>query len=83
MGLKERHYNADDFYQWLVDKLLPQCQQYSLVCSVIVLDNASWHVNNCVRQAIEAKDCLLKFFPLYSPNYNLIKLTFSVLKTWI
>ncbi len=25
----------------------------------------------------------MRYLPLYSPNYNLIELTFSVLKTWV
>ena len=53
MGLKERYYNTEQFYQWVVDELLPQCQQYLLACSVIVLDNASWHVNDQICQAVE------------------------------
>lgn len=82
MRIKEGHYNAEQFYQWVVDKLLPQCQQYPLAHSVIVLDNASWHVNDRVCQAVKEKKCLLKFLPPYLPDYNPIELTFSVLKAW-
>ena len=32
---------------------------------------------------IKAEDYLIHYLPSYSPDYNFIKLTFSVLKAWI
>ena len=33
--------------------------------------------------AIIARGCKLEYLPLYSPNFNLIELSFAVLKAWI
>ena len=37
----------------------------------------------CVRDAIEAKGCLLRFLPPYSPDYSPVELTFGLLKAWM
>ena len=50
---------------------------------VIVLDNVSIHIDESITQAIEAEGHYIRYLPPYSPDYNLIKLTFSVLKAWI
>ena len=50
---------------------------------VIVLDNVSIHTNDNVRQVLESAGYLVQYLPPYSPDYNPIELTFSVLKAWI
>ena len=50
---------------------------------VIVLDNCSAHVDPQVEQMIETHDHLIHYLSSYSPDYNSIELTFSVLKIWI
>lgn len=41
------------------------------------------HLNRRVRQVLEAKGCLVRFLPPYSPDYSPIELTFSILKAWM
>ncbi len=50
---------------------------------MIVLDNCSAHVDSRVEQIIEAAGHLIRYLPPYSPDFNPIELTFSVLKAWL
>jgi transposase len=50
---------------------------------VIVLDNVSVHTNREVTEVIEGAGHKIQYLPPYSPDYNPIELTFSVLKYWI
>ena len=51
--------------------------------SVLILDNASIHKNDRLRELCEEHGVLLKFLPPYSPDYNPIEATFHDLKAWI
>ena len=82
-GVKKGYYDTDDIIEWIVTRLLPLCNEYPGERSVIVLDNCSAHVDPRIIQAIEEKGCLIKYLPPYSPEYNPIELTFSVLKAWM
>lgn len=82
-GIKQGYYSKDDLLTWLIDKLLPLCNEYPAHRSIIVLDNVSVHVNPRIITAIEERGCLVKYLPPYSPDYNPIELTFSVLKAWM
>jgi transposase len=82
-GIKKGYYNGEELYQWVINGLLPYCNAYPGPRSVICLDNASVHVDVRIRQAVEAKGCLIHYLPPYSPDYNAIELTFSVLKAWM
>jgi transposase len=79
-GIKESYYNGDDFYNWIINDLLPLCNVYPARHSVIIMDNNSEHVNSRIQDTIEARDCRLKYLSPYSPDYNSIELSFSVLK---
>ena len=47
------------------------------------MDNASFHCNPRIQEAIEAVGCEVKYLPPYSPDFNPIELSFSVLKAWV
>ncbi len=47
------------------------------------MDNNSVHIDERITQVIESEDHLIHFLPSYSPDFNPIELTFSVLKAWI
>jgi len=81
-GVKVGYYNADSFYSWLVNELLPTlCQSGRIM--VVVMDNLGIHTSERVIQAIQAEGHIVRFLPPYSPDFNPIELTFSVLKSWI
>ena len=82
-GIKRGYYNGEAFLEWVVDELLPHCSAFPGHCSVICLDNVNVHLNRQVKQVVEEKGILLKFLPPYSPDYNPIELTFSMLKAWM
>lgn len=82
-GIKQGYYNKEDLIKWLTDELLPLCNEHPADRSIIVLDNVSVHVDARIIETIEAKGCLVKYLPPYSPDYNPIELTFSVLKAWM
>ena len=50
---------------------------------VIILDNCSTHIDDEVREIVQTAGHILRYLPPYSPDYNPIELTFSVLKAWI
>ena len=82
-AIKKGYFNKEAILDWLIDQLLPLCNEYPGERSIIVLDNVSIHVDPSIVQAIEAKGCLVKYLPPYSPDFNPIELTFSVLKAWM
>jgi len=47
---------------------------------VVIMDNNSVHIEERVVQAVQAEEHLIRFLPPYSPDFNPIELTFSVLK---
>ena len=47
------------------------------------MDNLGIYIDLRVVEAIEAVGRLVCYLPLYLPDFNPIKLTFSVLKSWI
>ena len=47
------------------------------------MNNDSIHIDEAVVDAIEAEGHLVRFLSLYSPDFNLIELSFSVLKAWL
>lgn len=81
-SIREGWFNADLFYQWVIDELLPYCTPYPGPRSVVAMDNASIHCNPRVEEAIRAHGCEIRYLPPYSPDYNPIELSFSVLKAW-
>ena len=82
-GYRQGYYDLNAFMEWVVNHLLPHCNAFPGPRSVICLDNCSTHVNLIIRQIIEARGCLIRYLPPYSPDYNPIELTFNMLKAWL
>lgn len=81
--IKEGYFNTLSFHQWLVDELLPRCNAFPGLNSVIIMDNASSHCDPMIADCIRERGCLVRYLPPYSPDFNPIELTFSVLKAWV
>ena len=80
-GIKQGYYNKEQFLDWLKNDLLATLRcEYRDKSLIIVLDNLSVHVDPRVQQMIKAENHLIRYLPSYSPDYNSIELTFSVLK---
>ena len=61
--------NADVFFAWLSQDLLPKLPTNS----VIVMDNASFHKRDDALQLIEQAGHIPEFLPPYSPDLNPIE----------
>ena len=64
-----RTVNADVFFAWLSQDLLPKLPTNS----VIVMDNAPFHKRADFQHLIEQQGNLLEFLPPYSPDLNPIE----------
>ncbi len=47
------------------------------------MDNPLFHCRPEVGEAIQEAECEVRYLPPYSPDFNPIELTFSVLKAWV
>jgi len=61
--------DADIFYTWLTQDLLPALAPRS----VIVLDNATFHKRDDILMAVQKQGHCLEFLPPYSPDLNPIE----------
>lgn len=72
----ETHVNSALFCSWLRYFLLPKIGAgYTLI-----LDNASFHHTQSVRNVVEEFGCYLLFLPTYSPDFNPIENQWGNLK---
>ncbi len=83
IDIRENWFNDETFFRWLADELLPLCSLFSTSRSVIIMNNASVHCNSRIEELIISHECQMWYLSLYSSNYNLIELIFSVLKIWV
>jgi transposase len=80
-GIKEGYYNRENLCNWLKESLLPALDRVYGRPIVIILDKCS--TIDEVREIVQTAGHILHYLPPYSPDYNPIELTFSVLKAWI
>jgi transposase len=69
VGLFKTNVNADIFYQWTVQDLLPKLPP----ACVVVMDNATFHKRSDIKFAISRAGHILDFLPAYSPDFNPIE----------
>jgi transposase len=83
-AMKRGYYSAEEFVHWLQNHLVPTAQErFEGRRPVIVMDNCSIHTGGEVEAALQRAGFLVRYLPPYSPDFNPIELTFSVLKAWI
>jgi transposase len=61
--------NADLFYGWFEQVLCPVLTPNSFV----IMDNASFHKSDEIKELAKAKGCDVLFLPAYSPDLNPIE----------
>ena len=81
IAICKKWFNAKIMLRWILDKLLPHCNVFLVRRNIIVLNNASIHVNSRIEEIIKAHDCETWYLPSYSLDFNSIELSFNVLKT--
>jgi transposase len=76
---------GDIFEEFIIEQVLPLCNEYPGPRSVIVLDNASVHHSNKVRilEVARRRGVWVRFLPPYSPDFNPIEESFGDLKAYI
>ena len=57
--------------------------EWPLPNSVLVIDNASIHKVEGIREMVEERGARLLYLPAYSPDFNPIELAFSSIKAWL
>ena len=81
--IRKGWYTKETFLSFIQYRVLPHCNAFPGPRSVIILDNARIHTDPDLEQLVEAKGCLLRYLPPYSPDLNPEELTFSILKGWM
>jgi transposase len=81
-GIKEGYFNTEDFLKWVDTQLIPALTKLEHRPRLIVFDNISIHIDEEITEAVEEAGFLVRFLPPYSPDFNPIELSFSVLKAW-
>ena len=67
------------FEAWVEQVLVPALNPHQ----VVVMDNASFHKSNRIRELIEQAGCELLFLPPYSPDLNKIEKYWARLKHYL
>jgi len=75
--------DGGEFFDFVVEDVLPRMEPYPSRRSVLVMDNCSIHKSDALRQAVDAAGCLLLFIPAYSPDLNPIEESFNVVKAYL
>lgn len=73
------HCNKNVFFAYISEVLIPVLQKGQ----TLIIDNASFHKSNEIKQKIEEAGCNLLFLPPYSPDFNPIEHYWSKLKKLI
>ena len=74
--------NAERFFQFLQELVLPLTNPYPGPRSVLILDNCNIHHSEKIRVLVEDEAmCKLIFLPPYSPDLNPIEQVFSSIKS--
>lgn len=71
--------NKDLFEAWLKNFLLPVLEPGD----IIIIDNASFHKGESIKELVEGAGCEIWYLPPYSPDLNKIENWWAVLKTWM
>ncbi|RXW12687.1 hypothetical protein EST38_g13170 [Candolleomyces aberdarensis] len=82
LDIISRSYTAQLFNEF-IDGLLDNMNPFPAPNSVVVMDNASIHKSQELREMIEGRGMRLLFLPPYSPDLNPIEEAFSSIKAWI
>lgn len=71
--------NRDLFETWLEKCLVPTLKPGS----VIIIDNATFHNSEYIRELVAQAQCELWYLPPYSPDLNKIERWWFILKNWM
>jgi transposase len=72
-----------DVFEDFIEQLLPHCGRWPQPHSVLVMDNASFHYTERIKQLCTNAGVKLVYLPPYSPDLNPIEEFFAELKKFI
>jgi transposase len=70
-------------FEDFIEQLLPLCGKWPEPKSILVMDNASFHHTERIKQMCYDAGVKLMYLPPYPPDLNLIEEFFAELKTFI
>lgn len=76
-------YTKELFEAFVIEQVLPYCNPFPGLRSIVLMDNASQHDIPRLRAICSSYGVYLEQLPLYSPDLNPIEQSFRVLKAWI
>ena len=71
------------FAHFLKEQVLPRCNPFPGPRSVLVMDNCSIYLAAEIRELCDEAGVVIRYLPLYSPDFNPIEELFSVVKAWM
>src|SRR5205814_8549914 len=74
-------FNTDKFNMF-IRLLLRKMNLFPGLRLILILDNINSHLSENLATICEEARVCLEYLPLYLPDYNLIKKSFSTLKVW-
>ena len=77
--LYKTNMNSELFEPYFENIFLPQIPKQS----VIIMDNATFHRKNKLRELVKKHECFILFLPPYSPDLNPIEKKWANLKKWL
>ena len=83
IDIKKDWFNVEYFYDWIINQFMSHCNVFFASRSVIIMNNATIHINARITKTIEQHDCQVRYLPSYSLDFNSIELSFFVLKAWV
>lgn len=72
-----------EFFNDFIKQLLQHCGRWPEPRSVLVMDNATFHCSDRLKELYEAAGVKLLYLPPYSPDFNPIEEFFAELKAYI
>jgi hypothetical protein len=82
LDVVDRSYTSD-LFNGFIDGLIDNMNPFPAPNSVIMMDNASIHKSEELRNMVEARGMRIVFLLPYSPDLNPIEESFSCIKAWI
>lgn len=70
-------------YEDFIEQLLHHCRPYPEPHSVLIMDNASFHHSERIKEMCRDAGVILVYLPPYSPDLNPIEEFFAELKAFI
>ena len=76
-------FNSERFNRFIQEQVLTRMNPYPAPRSVLIMDNASCHRSEELKDMCTKAGVILEFLPPYSPDFNPIEETFAALKGWM